>query len=146
MHSGTSRAWNINTLLFMLRWAQRGSHKKHVGTCHAKLVFLHPVWSTCHVVRFCCVRGTKHQNTIFMLGWAQCEYHKKSTLWHVTPNLCLCIWCDLWVALWVLVRPGHKTLMHYLSYSCGPSADLTKSTPGHVTTDLCFCIQVDLWE
>jgi hypothetical protein len=51
LHSGASRARNIETLYFILRWAQCESHKKRTGTHYVELVFLHLVWSMGHVVR-----------------------------------------------------------------------------------------------
>jgi hypothetical protein len=45
VHSGASKARNVNVQFFMLRWARCGFHKKHVGTRYAKLAFLHLVGS-----------------------------------------------------------------------------------------------------
>jgi hypothetical protein len=50
VHSGASRAQNIDALFFMLGWALCGFHKKHSRTRYAELLFLHPVGSVCHVV------------------------------------------------------------------------------------------------
>jgi hypothetical protein len=52
VHSVVSEMQNINALLFMLGCDWYGFHKKHVGTRYAKLVFLHPVESSGHVVHF----------------------------------------------------------------------------------------------
>jgi hypothetical protein len=62
----------------------------------------------------------------------------KSTMQHVTLNLCFYIRCDLWVMYYVQVHLGPKTSKHYFSCSFGPSADPIKSTLGHVTPNLCF--------
>jgi hypothetical protein len=40
----------VDALFFMLGWAWRGIHKKHLGTHYAKLVLLNPMGSTGHVV------------------------------------------------------------------------------------------------
>jgi hypothetical protein len=50
VHYGTSGPRNIDALFFMLRWAPCGFHKKQVGTCYSKLVFLDLVGSAGHVV------------------------------------------------------------------------------------------------
>jgi hypothetical protein len=50
VRSGASGARNIDTLFFMVGWARCGSHKKHVGTRLAKLMFLHSVRLAGHVV------------------------------------------------------------------------------------------------
>jgi hypothetical protein len=50
VHSGASRARNIDALFFMLGWTRCDLNKKHTGTHYVKLVFLHPVGSAGHVV------------------------------------------------------------------------------------------------
>jgi hypothetical protein len=47
---GVSGARNVDTLFFMLAWAPCAFHKKCVGTCYARLVFLHPVGVSGHIV------------------------------------------------------------------------------------------------
>jgi hypothetical protein len=50
VHSGASKARNVDALLFMLGWDCCSFHKKCTGTRYDKLVFLHPVGSIGHVV------------------------------------------------------------------------------------------------
>jgi hypothetical protein len=50
VHSGASRARNIDALFLMLRWARCGIYKKHFGTRYAELMFLHPMGSVGHIV------------------------------------------------------------------------------------------------
>jgi hypothetical protein len=45
----------------MLGSVRGGFHKKHTGTRSA-------LW---------CVRGTRHQRIIFVLGWARCGFYEK---------------------------------------------------------------------
>jgi hypothetical protein len=50
VQSCASRAGKVEAILFMLRWARCGFHKKRARTPSIKLVFLHLVRSTGHVV------------------------------------------------------------------------------------------------
>jgi hypothetical protein len=91
----------------MLDWARRGFHKKLIRTSYAEHVFcfmwdlrvtyclpgavsiksssgqvtLNMCFASCGICGsrsvFRCVRGAKHQRTIFMLGWAWCGFDKK---------------------------------------------------------------------
>jgi hypothetical protein len=50
VHSGASRARNVDALFFMIRWAWCGFHKKHVGTRYSRLFFLHLMGFVAHIV------------------------------------------------------------------------------------------------
>jgi hypothetical protein len=69
----------------------------------------------------------------------------KSVPGHVMPNLCFCIWWDLWVTSCVLVQSVHEISMQYFSCLGGPGAVSTKSAPGHIAPNFCFSFQCDMW-
>jgi hypothetical protein len=87
---------NVNTLFLMLKWAQCNLNKMRAGTHHAELVFLHPVGSAGHVVHSGPSKPQNDDTLFFMLGWASTDSTKMIS-GHVTPNLSLCIYFDLWV-------------------------------------------------
>jgi hypothetical protein len=78
VHSGASRAQNVDTLFFLLGWDQYGFEKKYIRTRYAELLFLHPVGSTGHVVPFG-ASGERIIDTLFFkLRLGRYEFDKKS--------------------------------------------------------------------
>jgi hypothetical protein len=69
------------------------STKKCTRTHYVKLVFLHPVGSTGHVVHSGASRVQNIDTLFFMLEWAGAA-SVKSASGHVAPNLCFCIRWD----------------------------------------------------
>jgi hypothetical protein len=65
--SGACGVRNVDTLFFMLGWAQCSFHKWRTRTRYDKLVFLHPVGYAAHVLRSGAVvhPATKCRYTIF---------------------------------------------------------------------------------
>jgi hypothetical protein len=127
---------NINTPFFILLWGRCGSHKRRLGTCYAKLMFLHPARSIGQIACFG-ASVVQNINTLFlMLGWA-CAGSTRSVPGHVTPNLCFCILCDLEVMQCVPGHPGHKMLTYYFSCSGWPDVGPTRN-PGTRYVELVF--------
>jgi hypothetical protein len=76
LHSGASKARNVDTLFFMLGWDRCRFHKKCVGTRYVELMFLHPMRSVGHVVHFGVSRERNVDTLLFMLGWDQYGFNK----------------------------------------------------------------------
>jgi hypothetical protein len=175
VHTGVSRARNINALFFMLGWAQCESHKKRIRT-HSGAS---RTWSI--------------DALFFMLSWVHCESHKKhagthyaelaflhlmqsvghivhfgsSVAWNINALFFMLGWVQSGsykkralayytelVFLHVVrsaahvvhsLHPERETLIHYFSCSGGSDADPLKSVSRHVTQNLCFCILCDMW-
>jgi hypothetical protein len=66
---------------------------------------------------------------------------RKSTMGHVTPNLCFCIRWDMRVTYYIPVVLWRETSTHYFSGSCGTSLDSTKKHAGTRYAKLVFCIR-----
>jgi hypothetical protein len=65
------------TLFFIPGSDRYGFHKKRAGARYAKLLFLHPVQSTGHVVHSGASRVWYLDALFFMLWWARCGFCKK---------------------------------------------------------------------
>jgi hypothetical protein len=77
VHSGASRACNVDAPFFILGWARCRSHKKCAKTSEAELLFLHLTGFMGHKVRYC-APGGRNINTLFiMLVRAPGGPHKK---------------------------------------------------------------------
>jgi hypothetical protein len=71
-------------------------HKKHAETRYAELVIFYPVGYAAHIVHSGAFGVQKVDALFFMLGGPS-AVSIKSTLGHVTQNLCFCTRWDLWV-------------------------------------------------
>jgi hypothetical protein len=78
-------------------WQDRyGFNKKRVGTCYAKLVFLHQVQFAGHVVDSGASGAPKSMHYFSSLGRTS-SGSTKSVPGHVMPNMYFCMQWDLWV-------------------------------------------------
>jgi hypothetical protein len=79
----------------------------------------------------------------FMIGRAQCGFHKKQTRTRNVELLFLnLVGSTGHVAHSVASVARNVDALFFMSGGIGK--DLTKSAPGHVTLNLCFCIRWDL--
>jgi hypothetical protein len=103
-----------------------------------ELVFLHPLWSACHVVHSSASRAWKVAALFFILGWARCGSHKKHSKitlrWtcafasdriYGSHNAFLCVW-----------GKKHQRTIFYAHV--GP-VWISQKTVAHITSNLCFC-------
>jgi hypothetical protein len=129
VHSGASRAQNVDALFIVLGQDRYRFYKKCVRTRYAEHVFLHLVGLAGHVMHSGAF-GPWTSTHYFSYSGGTGTDSTKSALGHVTPNLCLCItWC-------IPVRPGHEMSTQYFSWSGGLGAVSIKSASGHVTPNL----------
>jgi hypothetical protein len=92
---------------------------------------------------FWCVWSVKHQHTIFHARVDSVQIPQKVSKL-VMSNLYFCIWCDLLVAYYDLVRRWRETSTRNFSSSGERSAGSIKSGLQHITPNLCFSIRRDL--
>jgi hypothetical protein len=74
--SGSSKAQNVDALLFVLGQTGCGSHKKRAGTSYTELIFLHPVQSMSHVVCSSVFRAQNVHVVFFMPRCVETRYIK----------------------------------------------------------------------
>jgi hypothetical protein len=96
VHSRGSGAQNLNALFSCRGGTSCGLHKKRVATRYAEHVFFHPVGSAGPIVDSNAF-GERNLDAHFSCSCGTSTYFIKSTLGHVTMNLCFCIRCDFWV-------------------------------------------------
>jgi hypothetical protein len=98
----------------MLGWPRCGFHKKRARAHYAELVFLHPVGSVGHVEHFV-VSGRETSTHYFSCSCGTDTNSTKSTLGHVTPNLCFSIRWDMRVMWCIPVHLGREMIMMFIS-------------------------------
>jgi hypothetical protein len=140
VHSGASRARNVDTLFFMLGWDWHIFNKKHARTRYTEQLFLDPVGSAGHIVHSGASRARNVDALFFMLGSDWHIFNKKHAGTRYAEQLFWIQW-DLRVTYCMPVCPGHEASMHYFSFSGGTGIDSTKTALGHVTLNLCFYIR-----
>jgi hypothetical protein len=139
VHSGASRACNIDALFFMLRRALCDFHEKDVGKCYVELVFLHLVGSVGHVVHYGASRAW-NLNTLFFMLWLLGAGYIKTTSRRGKPDMCFLHPVG---SAGHVVHTGHEISIHYFSCWGGTSVYSKTSVTGHVTLNV-FSIWWDL--
>jgi hypothetical protein len=129
-------------LIFMLRWARCGLHKKPTGTRYTQLVFFASCGMCGSCSAFWCIWGTKRRR-IFMLRWARCGLYKKCARTRYAQLVFLqhVGWAGHVVHFGA---SGVQNVIAAFSCSGGTGSDSTKSALGHVMPNLCFCICWDM--
>jgi hypothetical protein len=94
VHSGASRARNVNTLFSMLGSVWCRSHKKCIGTHPTDLMFLNLVGAMDHVVHSSVSRHETSTHYLSCSGGHGTVY-SKSASGHITLNLCFGIRWDM---------------------------------------------------
>jgi hypothetical protein len=95
VHFGASGPQNINTIFFILEWAQCSLHEKRTGTRYSELEFLHPVGSAGHVVHSIASGTQNVDGLFFMLRWA-CAVFQCRTFIFGSGGICgshVAFWC-----------------------------------------------------
>jgi hypothetical protein len=86
----------MDALVFMLRWARSGFHKKRARTHYVELVFLHLVGTAGHVVHSGASGPRNIDALFFIFGWVRCGFHKKRSGTRYVELVFFIQW-DLWV-------------------------------------------------
>jgi hypothetical protein len=134
---------NVDTLFFMPRWVQYKFDKKCIGTRYAELLFLHPVGSVSHVVRFGAFGDRIIDTLFFKLRWDRYVFDKKRFR---TRYVELYFFHPVG-SVGHIVHSGASearnvdTQFFMLGWD---GTDSTKIVMGHVTLNFCFCIRWDL--
>jgi hypothetical protein len=130
---------NVDTLFFIVRWAQSGSDKKCVVAHYTALLCMQPVRSTRHVVHSSASTARNIDALFFMLRWARCGTQNKS----VGTSYAELVFLHPVGSTGHIVQCGASEMQNINAVFFeldGPVADPTKSAQGHITLNMYFCI------